>query len=156
MLNKAIATFTMMALITCFSGFAQPLRPSTTVTGTLVFNLTFTLKSNTPPNGALSCAATAVVNDTGSGAVITENAASLGSSDGTGAVCTVKINYSWNLASESTDKIALSYVASTNPSGTAFCGSSTEDCRTSQVQNFVSISVPANGTITTENIGVTL
>ncbi len=154
--KKVVAMLTLLALVTCLGGLAQPLSAATTtVTGSLVFNFTFNLKSS-EPNNVFPCMATAVVSDTGSGAVITENASSIGNTDKNGSVCTVTINYSWNLASAGTDKIVMSYVASSNPSGTSLCGSSTEDCRTSQVQNFITISVPANGTITTENVTVTL
>jgi hypothetical protein len=80
-------------------------------------------------------------------------------------VCTVTIYYSWSLASPTTDQIVMSYAVATNPSAinltinptTAnYCNGSTWVCRTSQVQSFTSISVPANGTITTEDVSVTL
>jgi len=150
MSKKVVAMFTLLALIAFFGGLAQPVWASTTVTGTLVFHFTYTVKSTLAVGAALNCTAMATVNDAGSGATFSEGASSFQGS-GTPPVCTVEIPYSWNLASASSDKIVLSYSIATSPAG-----SNLQESRTSQVQNFITISVPANGAITTENIAVTL
>jgi hypothetical protein len=151
MAKKLAATLAVLALGICFDGLVQPLSASTTtVAGTLVVNFTFTVDSALPAGAQLYCTATATVKDPGSGASISEGASSQ-SLASSGGVCSVAINYSWKLASSSTDKIVLSYSLSTSPSS-----DQNHESRTSQIQNFVTISVPANGTTTTENLAVTI
>ena len=98
------------------------------------------------------CTGTATVHDAGSGA-ISESATADANGPYSNATCTIFIHYTWHLASPGKDKITLSYSASAPiPFGT----NGFTETRTSQVQNFVTISVPANGTTTTENINLVM
>jgi hypothetical protein len=149
--KKTAAALVALALVICFGGLQVPLQAQTTVTGTLKFN--FSLDIYAGPSATPSCTGTATVNDTGSGAVISESATADANGPYSNATCTVSIHYTWHLTSPGQDKITLSYSASAPiPVGT---NGSTET-RTSQVQNFVTISVPANGTTTTENINLVM
>ena len=104
MSKKVVSAFTLLALLACMSGYPMPLFAATTVTGTLVFKFTITVDSPLPGVPQIYCTGIAAVNDTGSGAVITENATSINSSPSGSGVCSVTIHYSWSLASQSTDK----------------------------------------------------
>jgi len=152
--KKTVAVFT--AFITCFALLPAPLLAQTTVAGTLVFN--FNINANNGyggPTGTPSCTATATVNDTGSGATISESSNALADGPYSNATCTVSIGYKWILASASTDKVVLSYsVSAPLPNPGAPPGSS--QTRTSQVQNFITINLPPNGAKTTKTITVTI
>jgi hypothetical protein len=76
MYRRVSAAATLFALLsTCLIGSSRPAWAASTVTGELVFNITITVKSAIE-KGPLPCVATAVVNDSGSGATITESASS--------------------------------------------------------------------------------
>ena len=150
MTKKAAAALTALALVIGFGGLPTSLwAAQTTVTGTLKFN--FSLDIYGGPSATPTCSATASVKDAGT--VISETATADANGPYSNATCTVSILYTWHLATPSTDKITLSYSASA-PVPVGNPGSSVT--RTSQVQNFVTISVPANGTTTTENIDLVL
>jgi hypothetical protein len=150
-MEKQTAALVALALVLCFGGLQLPLEAQTTVTGTLKFNLTLDIYGG--PSATPTCTGTATVNDAGSGAAISESATADANGPYSNATCIVTIHYTWHLASPSKDKITLSYSASAVlPSGT---NGSTET-RTSQVQNFVTIGVPANGATTTENINIVM
>jgi len=129
-------------------------------TGTVVFNLTITLKTPLPKNGILACGAGASVIET------TFSAAESGFAfaklvSGNTYSCTVTIPYSWTLNSPSTDKIILSYkaqvtegiqVTATNGTATVVVAGAGRGSS----QTIPSVLVPANGATTTENVSVTL
>ena len=149
--KKTAAALTVLVLVTCFGGLPAPLWAQTTVTGTLKFN--FTLDIYGGPSETPSCTGTATVNDQGSGATFSETATADANGPYSNATCSVSIHYTWHLASPGTDKIALSYsVSAPIPYGNP----GSNETRTSQVQNFVTINVPAKKTTTTENIHVVL
>jgi hypothetical protein len=152
MSKKAVAVLMAVALITCFGGLPTPLWAQTTVKGTLTFNFSLDVNDGYGgPSGTPSCTGAATVSDAGT--TISESATAEANGPYANATCTVSIRYTWHLASASTDKVVLSYTVSAPiPEGTA--GAS--ETRTSQVQNFATINVPANGTKTTKNITVVL
>jgi len=133
------------------SFFAQEAKAITTATGKLVFTFTVTISSTIPENSVLVCTAIATVEgyqQTMIGLVKNPVAGK--------NTCTVSMPYSWVLATESTDKIALSYKAEvdygyefTASNGTA---TSVELASSDKVTgNLTSISVP---TTTSTNIAV--
>jgi hypothetical protein len=88
------------------SFFAQEAKATTTATGTLVFTFTVTIDSAIPKDGVLVCTASASVES------YTQKAIGIVSTPVAGKnTCTVNMPYSWVLATESTDKISLSYSA---------------------------------------------
>ena len=150
-MRKKTAAVLTLVLVTCLGALPAPLWAQTAVTGTLKFNFTFDILGG--PSGTPSCTGTATVNDAGSGATFSETATADANGPYSNATCSVLIHYTWHLASPSTDKIALSYsVSAPVPYGNP----GSNETRTSQVQNFVTINVPAKKTTTTENIHVVL
>ena len=79
---------------------------TTTAAGKLVFTFTVTIDSIIPKNGVLVCTATASVEGYTQKAIGTVSAPVSGKN-----TCTANMPYSWVLATESTDKISLSYAA---------------------------------------------
>jgi hypothetical protein len=138
---------------------AEVLPAVTPTTGELVFNFTITVKSTVPKNAVIVCQGFAFVNESGFSAQ--ENALSLATGTGATRTCSVKIFYSWLLASPSTDSVNLSYktriadgvqITATNGTDTSVV---TSEARGSN-QTIAPIKVPANGATTTETISVTL
>jgi len=79
---------------------------TTTATGKLVFTFTVTIDSAIPKNGVLVCTAVASVEGYTQKAIGIVNTPVAGKN-----TCTANMPYSWALATESTDKISLSYSA---------------------------------------------
>lgn len=133
----------------------------TPTTGTLVLKLTITVKSTLPKNSVIACTGTGDVSDS-SGFSAEEHGSAIATLvSGTTYSCAVTIPYSWPLASASSDKISLGYTAEidygyqvTSTNGTAVLVEPVQKRDTSQ--SFGSISVPANGATTTENISATI
>ena len=76
---------------------------TTTAAGKLVFTFTVTVDSTLPKNGVLVCTASASVES------YTQKAIGIVSNPVAGKnTCVVNMPYSWSLATQSTDKIALS------------------------------------------------
>jgi len=136
---------------------------TTTVTGTLVFKFTITAKSGVPKNGVVTCEADVEVSGDTSGFTSPEHASGVATLvSGTTYDCTATINYSWPLASASTDKIsytttaAIEYgyeVTATNGAATVVVPAAE---RSNTRGSLTSIAVPASGTTTTEDISDTL
>ena len=127
---------------------------TTTVTGKIVANFTITVDSTIASTTKIGCNITATVLDVGTGNTILEeagNAVARGS--GTTVTCTTTIPYSWKLGSASTDKLTMSYSITSPVAITS--GSATYPLRVSS-QSLGSITVPANGTTTTETIAATI
>jgi hypothetical protein len=139
---------------------AEALPPVAPTTGEFIFNFTITVKSTVPKNAVIVCQGFAFVGDSSQFSA-QENAFSLATGTGATRTCSVKIFYSWLLASASTDSVNLSYktsiadgiqITATNGTDTSVV---TSEARGSN-QNLPPIKVPANGAITTETISVTL
>jgi hypothetical protein len=129
---------------------------TSTATGKLVFTFTVTVSSTIPANSILVCTAGASVEG------YTQKAIGIVKTPVAGKnTCTANMPYSWVLATESTDKISLSYsaevdygyeVTAENGAGTlvqlAFSDKVTG--------NLTSISVPKTGTTTDEAVSATI
>ena len=103
------STFTVVCTLVvglAFSFFAQEAKATTTATGKLVFTFTTTIDSAIPKNGVLVCTATASVEGYTQKAIGIVNTPVAGKN-----TCAADMPYSWVLATESTDKISLSYSA---------------------------------------------
>jgi hypothetical protein len=150
------------------TGAFEPLRPAedvdaavTATTGTLVFKLTITVKSTIPKNGVVGCSGEASVGDT-SGRSYSEHGTGVGKLvSGTTYTCTVTLPYSWLLSAPASDKISLDYTANLNY-GFQIAASNGADTAVEPLsaresdQGIPSISVPASGATTTEDISATL
>ena len=139
------------------------LAPVAPTTGTMIFKFTITAKSPLPKNSVIGCSAGVFVSDS-SGFNSSEKATGIATLvSGNTFTCTSTINYSWLLATPSTDKISFQNInASINygfqvtaTNGTAILVQPI-DARTSNPTELANIAVPANGAITTENISITL
>jgi len=120
---------------------------TTTFTGTFVFNFTITVKANISSTAKIQCTATALVLDgTTSFNEIIESDTVQATRTGSTATCSPTIPYSWNLTNGSSDKVSLGWTIS------APSGSTTLPARLSSQTSFASISVPANGSTTTETL----
>ncbi len=150
------------------TGAFEPLRPAqdvdaavTATTGTLVYKLTITVKSTIPKNGVVGCTGEASVSDS-SGNSYSEHGSGVAKLvSGTTYSCTVTLPYSWLLSSASSDKISRSYTANINYgyqlTATNGADSAVEPISARESdQSIPSISVPASGATTTEDISVTL
>jgi hypothetical protein len=106
-LTVRIRCFAFAALCALALGLTAPVfAATTTATGKLVFTFTVTIDSAIPKNGVLVCTASASVEGYTQKAIGIVNAPVAGKN-----TCTANMPYSWVLASESTDKISLSYSA---------------------------------------------
>jgi hypothetical protein len=123
---------------------------TTTSTGTFVFNFTITVKANISSTAKIQCTATATVFDASTGNEIIEQDTVLATRSGSTATCSPTIPYSWNLGSSSTDKVALGWII-ISPSEASTI-TSTLPSRVSEQFSFASISIPANGSTTTETL----
>ena len=121
----------------------------TTFTGTFVFNFTIAVKANITSTAKIQCTATATLLDVGTTNEIIEQDTVLAVRTGTTATCSPTINYSWNLATGSTDKVMLGFIISA-PSEAGV--SASLPSRVSEQLTFASISVPATGSTTTETL----
>lgn len=138
----------LVALPVVDSADAEP-PATTTVTGTLVFNFTVTVKANISSTAKIQCTATATVFDTSTTNQIIEQDTVLATRSGSTATCSPTIPYSWNLGSSSTDKVSLGWILSAPSEAST---SSALPSRLSEQTTFASISVPANGSTTTETL----
>jgi hypothetical protein len=100
----------------------------------------------------IGCEVSTTLDDVSSGKIILETAAVAATRSGSTATCAVTIPYSWSLASGSTDKVSLSYNITAPVEATS---STVLPSRSSLVENFLTISVPGNGTTTTEAVTAT-
>jgi hypothetical protein len=125
----------------------------TTFSGKFVANFTITVTSTIASTTKLACTFSASLLDTATGNVITESAGSaVARGSGTTVTCTVTLPYSWSLGSGSTDKVSLSWAIEAPVEFTV----STEFPTRISSQSLGTISVPANGTTTTETIAATI
>jgi len=133
-------------------GVEEILAASTTVGGKLVFNFTITVSSLGLTADTVVCTALLPLVDspTTGGVFITESA-SVGVKEASTVNCTVTIPYSWTLATMSTDRVSLSYSISV-----AGSTSTTVLPNRNSTHGLGSISVPANGTTTTQTIRATI
>jgi hypothetical protein len=121
----------------------------TTYTGTFVYDFTITVKANITSTAKIQCTAMVTLLDTGSGNEIVEQDTVV-ATRGTGtATCSPTINYSWNLASGSTDKVTLGWIISAPAEASV---TASLPSRLSEQIAFSTISVPSNGTTTTETL----
>src|SRR4029077_19015618 len=82
----------------------------TTFTGSIVMNFTITVSTVFASTTPIACIGEASVQDAGSTTSIFEvGGSTVMRGTGTTVTCSVKIPYSWGLASAATDKIRLSY-----------------------------------------------
>jgi hypothetical protein len=125
-------------------------------TGTIVVNFSITVDATISSTAGIGCHAAASVSDgpTGAKNLINEAAGVLATRTGSTASCTVNIPYSWNLVTPTTDKVILAY-SITAPAEVPPGSPSSLPTRVSEQTRFAAISVPASGSITTENLTVT-
>jgi len=122
---------------------------TTTFTGTFVFNFTIAVKANIASTAKIQCTAMATLLDVGTSNEIVEQDTVLAVRSGTTATCSPTISYSWNLASSSSDKVSLGWIITAPSEAT---GTSALPSRVGEQLSFASISVPANGSTTTETL----
>jgi hypothetical protein len=134
------------------SSIEEILAASTTVTGKLVFHFTITVNSLGLAGDTVVCTAEAsLVDSPATGGIFITEFASVGAKEASTVSCTVTIPYSWTLATMSTDRVSLTYTISVVGSTSA----TVLPNRTS-THSLGSISVPANGTTTTQTINATI
>ncbi|HEY6372114.1 MAG TPA: hypothetical protein VIX37_16175 [Candidatus Sulfotelmatobacter sp.] len=124
----------------------------TTFGGKFVVNFTVTVSSAISTSAKIACAVAASLEDVSTLNFILENAEVAATRTGSTATCTVDIPYSWKLGSGSTDKVTLTYQIIAPIEAT---GSSLLPSRLSE-QTIGTISVPANGSTTTETVTATI
>lgn len=133
-------------------GVEEILAASTTVGGKLVFNFTITVSSLGLGADTVVCTATAsLVDSTATGGIFITESASVGVKEAGTVNCTVTIPYSWTLATMSTDRVSLSYSI-----GVVGSTSATVLPNRISAHGLGTISVPANGTTTTQTIKATI
>jgi hypothetical protein len=125
--------------------------PQATFGGKFVFSFTINVQATIASTAKIGCGASATVVDGATGIVIIEQAGALATRSGSTATCTVNIPYSWNLSSGSTDKVSLTYTIQAPVEAAAAASFPNRYSN----QGLGSISVPANGTTTTETITAT-
>lgn len=128
--------------------FSGPLLAST---GKFVYMMTISVKSAIPSGDVISCVGTAEVSDVSTGRVIEETAGVAATRSGSSASCTVTIPYSWALGSAGSDHVLLGFDIVTPATAVGAPLPSR-----SSIQQFATISVPANGSTTTEVITPTI
>jgi hypothetical protein len=133
-------------------GTATPAAAAAT-TGRIVTHFTITVSSAIPATTPIRCEVLAIVFEQNSSTLqitntISDSATVIATFSGGTATCTVKIPYSWFLLTPGADQAQLSYTisASTN----AINAGSLVDRNSSQT--FDIISIPANGSVTTETV----
>ena len=154
-LNPKTGTFRLKATATPTPDTAPKL---TTYAGTLEFNFTINLDTSVPSGDVVHCEATAELADvptTGSNEnVITEEATTNATVKGSAAACTVKIPYSWALASGSEDSVSLTYAIAIVPPSVV--NETDAQAVRRSTQYLAPISVLKSGTTTTETIDATI
>jgi hypothetical protein len=151
-------------LHTAQSDLAAELPAVVPTTGTLVFKFTITSKTAIPKNGGIYCRVIVGVNGESSGYSPTEKGTGIAALvSGNTYTCTATVNYSWLLASPSTDKIVVGNEDVGVLFGYQFTATNTVGTIVDMVPGRESIqttvapfSVPANGVTTTENVSITL
>jgi len=113
----------------------------TPTTGTIVINLTVSLRQAFPGNEVYSCGLTISTSDA-SGLFFYDTNQVTATNNGGTVKCTVKVPYSWDLTSPNTDFMTIEY------SVNAVAGTSGLPIRTAN-HGLAVISVPANGTTMT-------
>lgn len=145
------------------AGLQADAPPVAATTGSLVFKFTINAKSGIPKNAVISCSANVYVTDS-SGFNSSERGVGIATLvSGTTYACTATMDYSWLLASPSTDKITVQDVSAsvlygyqaTATNGTAVVVEPVSGRSTSQ-SNIAPFAVPANGATTTEAVSITL
>jgi len=130
----------------------------TTYTGTLEFEFTITVDSKIPSGQEVDCEATAELVDVPTSGsfenVISEEASAIATVKGDTATCTVKIPYSWSLASGAEDSVSLSYDLAIVP--TAITSETDAEAVRRSLQYLAPIPVPKTGTTTTKTIEATI
>ena len=132
---------------------AEPL-VTTTFTGKIVVTFTITVNSTIAATTKIGCELDADTEDAGTGNFISESAGSaVVRGSATTVTCKTTIPYSWNLATQSTDMISMSYsitspVAIATPAG--------EFPLRISSQSLPTIKVPASGTTTTIAVAATI
>lgn len=133
-LEVAVASFAACAMTLP----ALALSPPTIVTGTAVAKITVTFKVAPPSGSTVSCSLSLISND--QRAPSDTNSISEAVS-GSAATCKVKVHYSWPLTTPASDTLTIAY----SVQGPTQTSTGITDI----------ISMPANGTQTIVNIGVT-
>jgi hypothetical protein len=130
----------------------------TTYTGTFEFEFTITVESKIPSGQEIDCEATSeLVDIPTSGSfenVISEQASAIATVKGDTATCTVKIPYSWSLASGAEDSVSLTYALAIVPTSITNETDAVPVRRSSQY--LAPITVPKTGTTTTKIIEATI
>jgi hypothetical protein len=108
-----------------------------------------TVKANITSTVKIQCTAMVTLLDSGSGNEIVEQDTVVATRGAGTATCSPTINYSWNLATVSTDKVMLGWIISA-PAEAGVCASLPS--RISEQLAFPSISVPSSGSTTTETL----
>jgi hypothetical protein len=125
----------------------------TTVTGTFKVVISIKVVSVIPTDDLILCKVTASVSGADSN---TTEAYQVAATRSTGAAtCTVTIPYSWELESPTTDTVNLAYDITNSEA--ALLEVTTPPVRET-IQNITKppISIPANGTVTTKDVSVTM
>lgn len=131
----------------------QDEEPATsTFAGKFVFNFTITINSTISTTAKIACAANATLEDVATANFILESAEVTATRSGSTATCMVTIPYSWKLGSGSTDKVTLTYQIAVPVEAT---GTAVLPSRVSE-QTVGVISVPTNGSTTTETVAATI
>jgi hypothetical protein len=124
-------------------------------TGTIIVNITITIKSAIPATSPISCGVSASVTDidisTGGINIISELATVAATRTGSTAKCTVTIPYSWTVLNSASAKVSLTYNLSMGKA-TATTGL---QVRVSS-GTIANISVPANGSTTTKAVNAVI
>ena len=127
---------------------------TTTFTGKIVVTFTITVSSTIAATTKIGCSLDTDVEDVGTGNFISESAGSdVVRGSGTTVVCKTTIPYSWNLATQSTDMISMSY---TITSPVAIATAAGEFPIRVSSQSLPTIKVPASGTTTTIAVAATI
>jgi hypothetical protein len=131
----------------------QDITPLTARTGTLVYNLTITVKSTLGASTTIVCAAEASTTEASTNHTFFDYKILQATRSGSTATCSVSIPYSWNLTTASSDKIS-EFFAVGFP-GEDFLSERDLPARVT-LQEVGQIAVPASGTTTTVTAAVTL
>ncbi|HEX6899766.1 MAG TPA: hypothetical protein VF789_08635 [Thermoanaerobaculia bacterium] len=124
-------------------------------TGTIIVNITITIKSAIPAASPISCGVSATMADidisAGSVNVISETATVVATRTGNTAKCTVTIPYSWTVMNSASAKVSLTY----NLIGGKATATTGLQVRSS-IGPIANIPVPANGSTTTKTVNAVL
>jgi hypothetical protein len=135
----------------CTLVFAGTMTAATTpTTGTYTIDFTITLASTVPTSDEIGCTLELEVTGDKVGTIV-ETAGAVATRSGSTATCSVKIPYSWNLNTPTTDKLYVLYAIS---SPVNYTTGSPLPTRASHV-NVPATTVPATGSTTTLAIAAT-